>query len=834
MNKLRLIFLAIALAATLVVFRGAEDEQTSERIVRIILVPSREEAEQLLARLGTGESFERLAKQFSKDPTALEGGYLGKVKLEGLRAELREAIRKTPPGQLAPIVQLPAGVMLIEVLEKEQAKAPRNSNAEQAVAYVSGFEEVVHFFSQKVRGTDHQQDLKAICEAKSAVVRSVMQEMETQLTTPNKLGAHHTLAQMWSYQGDMEKTIQHFLAASRIAGETGPPDLKLALEEKLGIALLRKGELENCIHNHNAASCIFPLKRDAIHKLPGSSERAVGYFLKYLQAAPKDLEVRWLLSIAMMTLGKYPAEVPKEYLIPPEAFQSKEDVGTFVDVAPAAGFQGANTAGGVIIDDFDNDGLLDVAISIVDVCQCMRLYRNQGDGTFREVTKEARLSEQLGGINLNQADYNNDGYLDIFVMRGGWEFPMRNSLLRNNGDGTFTDVTAEAGLAAPAYATPTAAWADFDNDGRLDLFVGNENAPGQLFRNQGNGTFKDVAHAAGVDRISFAKAAVWGDYDNDGFPDLYVSNHGQKNFLYHNNRSGGFTEVAAQLGVEGPLFSFPAWFFDYDNDGWLDLFVSSYIRSVAEIAGEYLKLPTTSETLKLYRNDGKGGFEDVTREVGLNRVSMAMGSNFGDIDNDGFLDFYLGTGSPSYGALVPNLMFRNHDGKYFVDVTASSGTGHLQKGHGIAFADIDYDGDQDIFLHSGGAVPGDSYGNALFRNPGHGNNWIGVKLTGKESNRAGIGARIKVTVQGEAGPREIHRVVTSGGSFGSSSLQQHIGLGKGKQVAALEIWWPVSGKRMKFQNVTANQWIEIGESANTFRVLKRQAYALKTAEGHSH
>src|SRR5207247_1674767 len=365
---------------------------------------------------------------------------------------------------------------------------------------------------------------------------------------------------------------------------------------------------------------------------------------------------------------------------PPSTFESKQDIGRFEDVAPALGLDTFNMAGGVIMDDFDNDGFLDLVTSSLDPCMPLNFFRNEGNGTFTARASASGLSKQLGGLNLAQVDYNNDGWLDIYVMRGGWEPAMRKSLLKNNGDGTFTDVTRESGLAIPATSSQTAAWLDFDNDGNIDLFVGNESAPSQLFHNNGDGTFADVAHKAGVDRVAFTKGVVAGDYDNDGYPDLYVSNMGEENFLYHNNRNGTFTDVARQLHVEKPIWSFPVWFFDYDNDGWLDLFVSSYSYSLIDVARSYLKVPVQTETLKLYRNTGKGSFQDVTEEVGLARVFMPMGANFGDVDNDGFLDFYLGTGSPSYGALVPNVLFRNQDGKHFVDITASSGTGHLQKG----------------------------------------------------------------------------------------------------------------------------------------------------------
>jgi hypothetical protein len=203
-----------------------------------------------------------------------------------------------------------------------------------------------------------------------------------------------------------------------------------------------------------------------------------------------------------------------------------------------------------------------------------------------------------------------------------------------------------------------------------------------------------------------------------------------------------------------------------------------------------------------------------------------MGANFGDLDNDGFLDFYLGTGAPSYAALVPNVMFRNHDGKAFVDVTSSTGTGHLQKGHGVAFADVDNDGDQDIFLNVGGYVPGDSYNKVLFANPGQGNNWISVKLVGARTNRAAIGAKIRITLAG-GGLR--YREVTSGGSFGASPLAQSIGLGKADRIEKLEVWWPGSGAWQTFRDVAANQAIVIREGESAFTKRERRTFSMATS-----
>jgi FG-GAP-like repeat/ASPIC and UnbV len=700
---------------------------------------------------------------------------------------------------------------------------------------VGGFFKAIQLFRRFHQPGD-EQNLRANCQRREDALADQFKFLENYLADidlganyKNVMRAHEMLAQFCSYKGEMSRAVEQFQAAYNLAADhqLGGGDL-LRLKESLGIAEMRRAELENCVHGHAAMSCIFPFRASALHKMTSGSERAIHHFLDYLQSAPDDLEVQWLLNIAFMTLGKYPQEVPPTHLLAPSLFASEQDVGRFIDVAPAIGLDVFQMAGGLIVDDFDNDGFLDLITSSFDACASLRYFHNNGDGTFTDWTAKAGLSEQLGGLNIVQTDYNNDGLLDIFIMRGAWELPIRNSLLRNNGDGTFTDVTVEAGLAEPAFQTLSGAWADFDNDGHLDLFLGHENAPNQLFHNNGDGTFTDVSRRAGVDLVATAKGVTIGDYNGDGFPDIYVSNLGQENFLFRNNGDGSFTEVARELNVASPTWSFPTWFFDYDNDGALDLFVASYSFSLTEVVNSYLRRPVRSETLRLYKNLGNGTFYDATKDVGLDRVLMPMGSNFGDVDNDGFLDFYLGTGGPSYGSLVPNVLFRNDKGKRFVDITSSSGTGHLQKGHAVAFADLNNDGDQEIMVEIGGATPGDRYFSAVFKNPGtHGNNWITIKLIGMKTNRAAIGACIKVTIREEGTkPRNIYRWVSSGGSFGSSPLQQHIGLGKAEEIATIEVWWPTSKTRQVFHGLPVNGFIQIKEFDKTFTTLKHKKFVL--------
>jgi hypothetical protein len=327
-----------------------------------------------------------------------------------------------------------------------------------------------------------------------------------------------------------------------------------------------------------------------------------------------------------------------------------------------------------------------------------------------------------------------------------------------------------------------------------------------------------------VDKIAFTKSVVTADYDQDGYMDFYVTNYGGGNFLYHNNRDRTFTEVAKQAGVQEPQHSFVAWWFDYNNDGWPDLYVSTYYGYAGdeEVMKTYLGLPHMIETMKIYKNLGNGTFQDVTKEMGLEKVFMPMGSNFGDVNNDGYPDIYLGSGSPSFSAVLPHVLLLNKEGRSFVDVTASSGTGELHKGHGIAFADLARDGNEDIVAEIGGAVSSDAHALRLFKNPGSGNDWINVHLVGVKTNRAAIGASIKVTVQDRGQPqRSIYRTVSSGGSFGASPMEQHIGLGRSAQILNLEIWWPTSNTRQNFSNVSPNQFIEIKEFAKNYTQLKR-------------
>jgi hypothetical protein len=259
-----------------------------------------------------------------------------------------------------------------------------------------------------------------------------------------------------------------------------------------------------------------------------------------------------------------------------------------------------------------------------------------------------------------------------------------------------------------------------------------------------------------------------------------------------------FSDITAKAGVAEPVESFSTWFWDYDNDGWLDILVLGYryLRPrdpAGDVAAEYLGQAYDAENPRLYRNRGNGTFEDVTRKVHLDRVIYAMGASFGDLDNDGFPDLYAATGDPDFHSTIPNRMFRNDGGTRFQDVTTAGGFGLLTKGHGVAFGDLDGDGDQDIYVNMGGMFQADLGRSVLFENPGFGNHWITLKLEGVKSNRPAIGARIRVQVQTDSGPRAYYALVSSGGSFGGNSLQQEIGLGQARAIQEVKIDWPAGG-----------------------------------------
>lgn len=652
------------------------------------------------------------------------------------------------------------------------------------------------------------------------------------------LNKRHWMAEERLKAGQTREAIdelEKLLTDAGVSRDTITPQLKPVFD-LLAIAYLRLGEQENCLTNPAANVCILPLEGAAQHKLQEGARGAIARYTRILQQYPDDRGSQWLLNMAYLAIGGYPDSIPRRYVIPNLRPRANDVFPLFPNIAGEVGLAVTGLAGGLSVDDFNRDGYLDLFTTSWGITQPTHLFLADGRGGYVDQSAKSGLDGIVGGLNTVDADYDNDGDVDILVLRGAWlgeagKYP--KSLLRNNGDGTFEDVTFAARLLS-FHPSQTASWADFNLDGYVDLFVGNEsyaNSLGgpshrsELWLNNRDGTFSEVSAKVGINLDDFVKGVVWGDVNNDGLPDLFASILYGRNKLFI-NRGGAtidnwrFEDVSARAGVQLPVTSFPTWVWDYDNDGWEDLLVLSYdVNSpLAEmVAREYLGLPReivqqgkkiSVESSHLYRNNGDGTFTDVTQRVGLaGKVIYAMGSNFGDLDNDGWLDFYVGTGNPDLRSVIPNRMFHSVGGTRFEEVTLPGGFGHIQKGHGAAFADFDRDGDQDIYMVLGGAYQGDRATSVLFENPGWAaNKWLKLELEGRTANRAAIGARVEVDVQDANGStRTVRRTVNTGGSFGSGSLQLHIGLGGAARIREVRVQWPDSARsRTAYRTLSLN------------------------------
>lgn len=621
---------------------------------------------------------------------------------------------------------------------------------------------------------------------------------------------------------------------------------------QLGVSYLRKAEQENCLQNHNNESCIIPISPKAQHINKEGSTKAIEFLEACLEVTPFDYEIQYLLNIAYMTLGGYPEEVPEEYLIPESHFKPN-NFSKFPDVAMDLGVDVNDMSGGICMDDFNNDGYLDIMVSSWGFEDQIRYFENDKKGGFVDRTSYTGLVGVTGGLNLKHADFDNDGFLDFIILRGAWledQGKVPNSLIRNNGDGTFTDVTMEAGIYSER-PTQTAIWADFNLDGWVDIFIANESTDKgvntcELFLNNTDGTFSEIGQSVGITATGFFKGVDVGDLNNDGYPDLYLSNFSGKNLLYINaaNESGlSFRLAPESAGVGEPLESFSTWIFDYNNDGSEDIFVSGYSnaeKSPANIFMANIRNPydprLEDHRPRLYRNNGDGTFTNVAIEVGLGEPLTTMGCNYGDLDNDGFLDFYAATGDPSFLSIVPNKMYRNQHGETFEDVTYSGGFGHIQKGHAVGFGDLDMDGDQDIYAVMGGAYEGDNFRNVLFENPiGNQNNWINIRLEGSSSNRSAIGAKIVATITEDGKSRKVYHTVGTGASFGGNSLLAEMGLGKATSIDQLEIIWPNKARSTSvFSSVEVNTMIKIREGKQEIVGMKLSAASFTKMEHQHH
>jgi len=474
---------------------------------------------------------------------------------------------------------------------------------------------------------------------------------------------------------------------------------------------------------------------------------------------------------------------------------------TFTDVTETAKVGNSARGMGAAWGDYDNDGLLDIYVS--NYKDKNILYQNNGGGIFSDVTDAADVGNTDASADIAWGDYNNDGFLDLFLVNDvGPGYGAKKVLYKNNGDGTFTNVAKEAGVENIAFGIGVA-WSDYNNDGYLDAFVTNnahvmicDGQPNKLFKNKADGTFEDVTDVTGVGDLGNGMGAAWCDYDNDGYQDLYVLNFDNYDFdppentpsiLYKNNGDESFTRVTDSAGVTNAMGGFGVAWGDYNNDGFMDIFIAN------------LKDIYPSAKNVLFRNTGDGTFTDVTDSAGVGDDDESTEVTWVDYDNDGDLDLHVVNGG--IGVSQACILYRNDENGTFTDVAEETGIRYVGHAEGASWGDYDNDGDMDLYLVNYGEP------NVLYRNNGNSNHWLIVKTVGTQSNRSGIGARVKVVTGGVSQIRE----VDGGSGFCSQdSLWAHFGLNSYETIDTLEIRWP-GGKVQTLSGVKADQILTITE-----------------------
>jgi hypothetical protein len=434
--------------------------------------------------------------------------------------------------------------------------------------------------------------------------------------------------------------------------------------------------------------------------------------------------------------------------------------------------------------DYDKDGDLDLFVSNFGT-PLNYLYRNNGDDSFTRVTEGTIATDDTNSEGAIWADYDNDGDLDLFVAVG---LAGNDLLYRNNGDGSFTKITSGPVVQSGGNSRGCA-WGDYDNDGRLDLFVANEQGQNNfLFHNEGSGTFTKISSGSIVNDGGASYGCAWGDYDNDGYLDLFVANLNQNNFLYHNNRDGTFTRITSgRIANEGGASQGCAWG-DYDNDGFLDLFVAN-----------------RNQKNFLYHNEGDGTFTAITNGSIVNDTGYSWSPSWVDYDNDGFLDLFVANG-PVSGAGQNNFLYHNNGDGTFTRVMTGAVVSDGASSGGCAWGDYNNDGFVDLFVSN---LNGQN--NLLYRNEGNSNNWLTVRCLGQLSNGSGIGAKVRIKMTQQSGWQM--REISGGSGYGSQNAPYaYFGVGVETNIAVLRLEWP-SGIVQELRNVPSKQFLTVTEPA---------------------
>ncbi|HKQ73038.1 MAG TPA: FG-GAP-like repeat-containing protein [Blastocatellia bacterium] len=667
---------------------------------------------------------------------------------------------------------------------------------------------------------------------------------------PDHAGAHTQLAMTLEALNDYPNALEHYRRGVELSQKLGrPPTLPLVYTANL---LVKLNRVEEALDYLTRASAIDP-RSSEIRLSRGRALEKLGRIAEaekeYQQAATTDGSGQARAALDRLRAGATPGPVTAKPAASIElirfrnvAEHARLDFVLRNNASPRK-YQVETMTGGVAVIDYDKDGWMDIYFVNGAELPAMkksspefwnRLYRNNRDGTFSDVTEKAGVKAEAYSMGAAVADYDNDGDQDLFVAG-----VHRNILFRNDGQGRFDDVSTKAGLSGgdPRQGkmwSVAAAWLDYDNDGDLDLFVVNyckwspeidpycgamkegwrtycypdryEGLPNQLFRNNGDGTFADVSNQSGVAKhIGKGMGVAIADYDDDGFVDLFVANDTLPNFLFRNNGRGGFEEAGLTAGVAvndsgRPVSAMGVDFRDYDNDGLPDLIVSAL----------------EGETYPLFRNLGKGFFTDATWQSGLGAETVKRsGWSLGlfDFNNDGFKDLFTVNAHVNDNIELynnqtyrqPNSVFAGAGAGAFLEASHEAGADfQVKRAHrGCAFADFDNDGRVDVVTTSLNEPV------ELFRNESTGeSHWLAIRLVGAKSNRDGIGARIKLmTTDGNA---QFNHVTTSVGYASSSDIRAHFGLGKEKTVKLIEVRWP-SGATQRLKEVAADRLLTVTE-----------------------